>query len=137
MTPVRPYLLRAQYDWIVDNELTPLLVANAAVPGMVVPADFIEHEQIVLNISPRAVRGLSLANDSVAFSGRFQGVAQDICIPMAAVKAIYARENGRGMIFEDEFPIQPPAEEPVSQAPEQEQGGAQPKRGKASLKVVK
>ena len=139
MTPMRPYLLRAQYDWIVDNELTPLLVVDTTVPGVVVPTDFVEHGQIVLNIAPMAVRGLMLGKEAVVFSGRFAGVAWDISIPLAAVKALYARENGQGMLFEDDgYPSPPePSPEPTEGPASSSQDAAALRRGRASLKVVK
>ncbi|MGE3318135.1 MAG: ClpXP protease specificity-enhancing factor [Candidatus Berkiella sp.] len=111
MVSSRPYLLRAFYDWIVDNHATPYIVVNADHPGAEVPREYVENGRIVLNISPDAVRSLSLANDHVGFNARFAGVAYDIYIPMRAVTAIYAKENGRGMVFkddeDDEFPRGP------------------------------
>lgn len=111
MVSSRPYLLRAFYDWIVDNHATPYVVVNADYPGTEVPREYVENGRIVLNISPDAVRSLSLANDHVGFNARFAGIAYDIYIPMRAVTAIYAKENGRGMVFkddeDDEFPQGP------------------------------
>lgn len=106
MTPSRPYLLRAFYDWIVDNRATPYVVVSADMPGVDVPKDYIENGRIILNISPNAVRGLSMTNDSVAFNARFAGTPYDIYIPIRAVSAIYAKENGRGMVFKDEDDFQ-------------------------------
>lgn len=104
----RPYLLRAFFEWIVDNDATPYIVVNAELPGVDVPRDYVENGRIVLNISPSAVRTLSLGNDHVAFNAKFSGLPVDIYIPMRAVTAIYAKENGRGMVFKDdeeeEFP---------------------------------
>lgn len=101
-TPSRPYLLRAFYEWIVDNDWTPYVVVNAEVTGVSVPQDFVENGKIVLNVSPDAVRDLSLSNKYVSFSARFAGVPHEIYIPMRAVGAVYAKENGRGMVFKDE-----------------------------------
>jgi len=99
MTPSRPYLLRGLYEWIVDNGLTPHLLVDIEGDEVMAPVEFAEGSQLVLNVSPSAVRGLSLANDAVAFEARFGGVPQNVHVPIIHVLAIYARENGRGMIF--------------------------------------
>ena len=102
MNSSRPYLLRAFYEWIVDNKSTPYLVVDADYPGAHVPKEYVENGRIVLNVSPEAVRSLLLANDHVKFNARFGGVPIDIYIPMRAISAIYAKENGRGMVFKDD-----------------------------------
>ncbi|MEC5319951.1 ClpXP protease specificity-enhancing factor [Brenneria populi subsp. brevivirga] len=102
LSPRRPYLLRAFYDWLLDNQLTPHLVVDVTLPGVMVPMEFARDGQIVLNIAPRAVGGLELADDSVRFSARFGGVPRQVYVPMTAVLAIYARENGAGTMFEPE-----------------------------------
>ncbi|QTF10273.1 ClpXP protease specificity-enhancing factor [Brenneria izadpanahii] len=102
LSPRRPYLLRAFYDWLLDNQLTPHLVIDVTLPGVMVPMEFARDGQIVLNIAPRAVGGLELADDSVRFNARFGGVPRQVYVPMAAVLAIYARENGAGTMFEPE-----------------------------------
>ena len=99
MTANRPYLLRAFYDWIVDNNCTPYLVVDATVPGVKVPTQFIQNGQIVLNILPSAVGNLQLGNDVVTFNARFGGQPFALYIPVQAVLAIYARENGAGTVF--------------------------------------
>lgn len=98
----RPYLLRAFYEWLLDNDLTPHLVANVNLPGIQVPMEFARDGQIVLNIAPAAVGDLSMDNDRVYFNARFGGVPRQVVVPMAAVMAIYARENGAGTMFESE-----------------------------------
>ena len=103
MTSSRPYLLRAIYEWIVDNNLTPYLLVNASADNVVVPEQYIEDGKIILNVNPTAVQGLQLANEAVSFSARFSGASMDIYVPTSAVFAIYARENGRGMVFNDEL----------------------------------
>ncbi|WP_127959010.1 ClpXP protease specificity-enhancing factor [Serratia microhaemolytica] len=102
MTPRRPYLLRAFYDWLLDNQLTPHLVVDVTCPGVQVPMEFARDGQIVLNIAPRAVGNLQLADEEVSFNARFGGVPRRVQVPMAAVLAIYARENGAGTMFEHE-----------------------------------
>lgn len=102
MTPRRPYLLRAFYDWLLDNQLTPHLVVDVMRPDVQVPMEFARDGQIVLNIAPRAVGNLQLGDDAVSFNARFGGVPRQVLVPMAAVLAIYARENGAGTMFEPE-----------------------------------
>ena len=100
--------MRALYEWIVDNEMTPYVLVDASIDGVMVPQQFVKDNQIVLNISPDAVVELSISNESVSFNGRFGGVATDIFAPVAAVVGIYARENGQGMVFDPEDNLTPP-----------------------------
>lgn len=102
MSPRRPYLLRAFYEWLIDNQLTPHLVVDVTRPGVSVPMEFARDGQIVLNVAPRAVGDLELGNDGVSFNARFGGVPRQVSVPMAAIIAIYARENGSGTLFEPE-----------------------------------
>lgn len=102
LTPRRPYLLRAFYEWLLDNQLTPHLVVDVMQPGVNVPMEYARDGQIVLNIAPRAVGNLELANDGVSFNARFGGMPRQVNVPIAAVLAIYARENGAGTMFEPE-----------------------------------
>jgi len=101
-SPKRPYLLRAYYDWLLDNNFTPYLVVDATYYGVDVPQDYVKDGQIVLNLSPSAVGNLALGNEAVEFSARFQGIPRNLYIPMGAAIAIYARENGDGVMFEPE-----------------------------------
>jgi stringent starvation protein B len=102
MGPNRPYLLRAFYQWLLDNEMTPHLVVNADIPGVNVPSEHIQDGQIVLNIAPHAIGDIEMSNERVMFSARFSGKPFQLIIPMAAIIAIYARENGAGTMFEEE-----------------------------------
>ena len=102
MTPNRPYLLRALNEWILDNDMTPHIVVDAKSAGVEVPSHFIDNGKIVLNISPIAVRGLEIVNDQISFSARFGGNPYQIKVPVQSVLAIYAKENGKGMIFHQE-----------------------------------
>jgi stringent starvation protein B len=125
MTSNRPYLIRALYEWIVDNELTPHLLVNASAHRVVVPEQFVKDGRIVLNIGPSAVRGLELGNDEIAFGARFGGMAMEVFVPPGAVLGIYAKENGRGMLFpEDDVDAEEPSDEPEPPAPS---GGKRPK----------
>lgn len=102
MTTTRPYLIRAINEWACENDLTPHLLVNALAEGAIVPTQFIKDGQIVLNISPSAVQNIELGNDWVLFSARFSGQAMNIEVPVNAVLAIYARENGQGIFFPEE-----------------------------------
>lgn len=140
MTSSRPYLLRAFYEWIVDNHATPYIVVQADLPGVDVPRDYVENGRIILNISPSAVKELSLSNDHVSFNARFSSIPHDIYVPIRAVSAIYAKENGRGMVFkddeEDDFP---PSDEGGGGSSGSSSGSNKPKggNGRPKLTVVK
>lgn len=147
MTPNRPYLLRAFYEWIVDNNLTPYLVVDATLPGVKVPLQHVQNGQIVLNINPSAVGNLLLGNDAVTFNARFGGSPFALYIPQRAVLAIYARENGAGTMFtaeedEDELLseelLDDEAESEIAQAetPEPTEPDDKPKRP-SHLRVIK
>jgi stringent starvation protein B len=114
LTPTKPYLIRAFYEWIVDNDLTPHILVNAETEGVAVPSEFISDGQIILNISPGAIKMMDMANDWIYFNARFGGVSQDIHVPVHAVKAIYAQENGKGMVFAEEDIPPPPVPEDKS-----------------------
>ncbi len=128
MTPGRPYIMRALYEWIVDNDCTPYVLVDATIAGVMVPEQYVKDGQIVLNISPSAVMELNIANDLLSFNGRFGGVATDVLVPITAVVGIYARENGQGMVFEPEEPSPPPDDTPPGPAKTE---------GRPSLKIVK
>ncbi|WP_019629002.1 ClpXP protease specificity-enhancing factor [Moritella marina] len=102
MTPIRPYLLRSHYEWLLDNDLTPHIVVDAHIAGVYVPQQFVQDGQIVLNIAPSAVVAFELNNTALSFNARFGGVPFDVYVPIAAITAIYARENGAGSMFEPE-----------------------------------
>jgi stringent starvation protein B len=128
MTSNRPYLIRALYDWLVDNDLTPYLLVDAERESVQVPSRYVEEGRIVLNVSPTAVRDLTLGNDLIAFEARFGGNAFSISLPPEAVLGVYARENGKGMLFPDEDPDDPQPPKPSKPTPP---------NGRPSLKVVK
>lgn len=126
MTPQKPYLVRAIHEWLMDNACTPYLLVSTKHEGVQVPVEYIKDHKIVLNISPDAVRDLTLDNEWISFSARFAGKPMDLFIPMHAVQAIYGKENNEGMFFPDEETTPPPP------APKPETSGSRP-----SLKVVK
>ncbi|WP_289031636.1 ClpXP protease specificity-enhancing factor [uncultured Paraglaciecola sp.] len=133
MTANQPYLLRAFYEWIVDNNLTPYIVVDAHYPGAQVPQEFVQDGQIVLNVSPASTGKLHLGLQEVSFEARFGGVPRNLVIPCPAVLAIYAKENGAGTVFtvEDSADTKDVEELDVQEAP------SQPKKGKPTLTVVK
>src|SRR3954469_17692772 len=114
MTSNRPYLLRAIYEWLVDNNCTPHLVVFANFTGVAIPQQHVNKDgQIILNIAPSAVKDLFIANEAVSFSARFSGIVNNIYVPCGAVLGIYGRENGQGMMFELETPTPPTTPEPT------------------------
>ena len=125
MTSNRPYLVRALWQWISDNGMTPHLLVDASQESVEVPGEFVEEGRIVLNMSATAVRDLDMGNDYISFSARFSGRPMNVLIPVPAVLGIYAQENGQGMLFPESETDQPP--------PEPSKG----KPGPPSLKVVK
>jgi stringent starvation protein B len=108
MTSSRPYLIRALYEWILDNEMTPYMLVNAEAEDTVVPMEYVQNGNIILNLSPGAIRDLDLGNEVIFFNARFGGTPMDVIVPLAAVRAVYARENGKGMVFNDETDDEPP-----------------------------
>lgn len=137
MNSNRPYLLRAMYEWIADNGLTPYVMVNAESDLVRVPRQYVKDGKIVLNVSMRAVKALELGNDAVEFNARFDGVVSQIYLPMATIEAIYAFENGRGMVFSAENDAD--KDEEVSSAPESElkDANSAKKTGRPGLYLVK
>ena len=145
MKSSRPYLLRAIHEWIIDSDCTPFLLVNADAPGVQVPRQHVENDKIILNTGPSATEGLVIGDDEVTFNARFSGKAQTVVAPIGAVLAIYARENGQGMLFNDESgETEVTAETELSSSPEDgtvDQGdddepeGTSP--GKPNLRVIK
>jgi stringent starvation protein B len=102
MTSLKPYLIRSIYEWVVDNGLTPHLLVDAENSKAILPQQFIEDGKITLNIRPAATDALSLGNETIEFNARFNGNPMHIVVPIAAVMAIFAKENGKGMVFDQE-----------------------------------
>lgn len=130
MSSSKPYLIRGIYEWIVDNNLTPYILVDASVEGVVVPSQYVENGRIVLNLGPTAIEHLQLGNEEISFTARFNGVSMNVELPCNAVIAIYAKENGQGMMFDTEHDPGPaprdPTREPIRRPP-----------SKPSLKIVK
>ncbi|WP_027960861.1 ClpXP protease specificity-enhancing factor [Halomonas halodenitrificans] len=151
----RPYLARALFQWLLDNDLTPHLVVDAEHPQVEVPRQFVQNGQIVLNLSPSAIRDLAMENDAISFEARFGGQPMRVMVPSDALVAIYGRENGVGMVFGHE-PVMPQPEEasdeaspalsevetdedpaPEEGAGEEGEGPRRPNKGRPSLRVIK
>ena len=132
MTSSRPYLIRAMYQWIVDNGMTPHLLVNAESEDCLVPAGHISEGKIVLKIAPMAVQGLTLGDDEVSFSARFSGKAESILVPVTALLAVYARENGQGMMFSDDDQPARSSDSSPDDGPEPD-----PDKPRPNLRVVK
>ncbi|WLD57384.1 ClpXP protease specificity-enhancing factor [Salinispirillum sp. LH 10-3-1] len=126
MTDNKPYLIRAMYEWIEDNQCTPYMVVHTDLPGVRVPVDYVEDGKITLNIAGRSVQDLTLGNDEISFAASFGGVVHYISVPCYAVAAMFARENAQGMMFEVVVPED--GSDP---------DGPPSPAGKPSLKVVK
>jgi len=131
MTSNRPYLIRALYEWIVDNEKTPYIVIDVNKPRVEAPEGYDKDGELTLNISPKACQGLHLENDRIVLSARFGNDALQIFTPPSAVLAIYAKETGQGLHFssEDEEDTLPPTPGPDK--------AGKAKKKKPKLTVVK
>ena len=137
MTSNRPYLIRALQEWLTDNGLTPHILVDASHTGVDVPNQFIEDGKVVLNISGQAVKHLQLGNEWIEFEARFAGQPETITVPLPAVIAIYARENGQGMMFaEAEQDLDQAADSTPDSAPDSETRITGVNRG-SHLKIIK
>lgn len=142
MTSHRPYLLRALWEWIADNGMTPHLLVDAGQPGVRVPPHTIKDGKVVLNIADRAVAKLEMGNDIVSFTARFGGVSHPVSVPVSAILAIYARETGQGMALPEEMGTSQQGDEASPPRPTEPAESTDddvpppPKRG-AHLRVVK
>jgi len=148
MTSTRPYLLRAIYEWILENGCTPYLLVDAKREGVRVPPQVIKDGQVVLNLAPRAIDRLDLGLDDVRFNARFSGQSQSVSVPVGAILAIYAQENGQGMMFppddEDADGVQPERAGPLlteaasdGPAPQDDTQTPRPEGGRPKLRIVK
>jgi stringent starvation protein B len=139
MSPSQPYLLRALNEWIVDNGCTPQVLVDSSHPDLEIPDSVRSQEKVVLNISPSAVRDLEIDDEYLSFVARFAGVSHGVLVPIEAVQAIYARENGQGMMFPEAAGDKSEDGEAESgrDADAEKETSEGTKRGKANLKVIK
>jgi stringent starvation protein B len=137
MTSSKPYLIRALYEWILDNGMTPYILVNALDSRADVPQEHVEEGRIVLNISPNAVRYINVGNDILELEARFSGRSRSVSLPVAAVLAIYARENGKGMFFPQEEEPEGSSSEEEATPPDEPPQPPRSKPSRSHLKVVK
>lgn len=126
----RPYLIRAVYDWAADNGYTPHLLIAADAEGVSVPREYVKEGRITLNISPMAVQNLDLKRDPIRFFARFGGQPFEVQVPSGAVLAVFARENGEGIVFGEVEPTDP-------NSTDSQPKPTPPPSGKPKLRVVK
>ncbi|MEA5444856.1 ClpXP protease specificity-enhancing factor [Gammaproteobacteria bacterium AB-CW1] len=138
MVPRRPYLIRAMHQWMVDSGETPHLLVDAEHDGVMVPVDYVQNGKIILNISPSAVQNLLLDNQEISFNARFGGQPMAIALPPSAVLAIYSRESGQGMLFneEDDGPT-PPDGDDGNDKPGKKPSKEADKARRPNLRVIK
>lgn len=131
----KPYLLRAIYEWALDNNFTPQILVDAGARGVVAPAGYVADGRVVFTIHPQAVANLELGNDEVAFAARFSGKRFEVCVPMVAILAVYCRENGQGLFFStDPEPAPPERAAPPAKKPS---AAPPPKKSPPALRLVK
>ncbi|SHI50858.1 ClpXP protease specificity-enhancing factor [Cycloclasticus pugetii] len=129
MTPLKPYLVRSLHEWILENGMTPYLLVDASYEGVIVPTAYVSDERIILNTKPSAVQNWFLDNEAISFSARFSGRSENLYIPINAVLATYAKENGKGMMFDERFEDDVP--------PDPDKSPAKKETKKPVLKIVK
>ena len=100
MNPIstKPYLIRAICEWCADNGLTPYLAVKVNSQTRV-PSAYVKNGEIVLNVSATATRKLTIDNQWIQFTARFNGSSQEVAVPMGAVIGIFAKETGYGFSF--------------------------------------
>jgi stringent starvation protein B len=137
LTPTRPYMVRAIFEWLEDNNLTPHIMVDTTQPNVTVPVEYVQDGRIVLNIASRATGNLLINNDFINFHARFGGVSQELWVPMQAVMGIYARENSQGMFFDPtEYDNAPQSEINASQPAESTEVQRPKRENKAGLKIL-
>lgn len=129
LTSEKPYLIRAIYNWILDNKCTPHIQVKCYYPNVKVPNEYISNDEIILNISANATKALVIHNDSIKFSSRFFGIEHEIYIPTNAIASIFAAENNRGMTFNVDLP-------PPNKSKEANAADNQEKKDKPHLKLI-
>ena len=137
LTPTRPYMVRAIFEWLEANNLTPHIMVDTTQPNVTVPVEYVQDGRIVLNIASRATGNLVINNDFINFHARFGGVSQELWVPMQAVMGIYARENSQGMFFDPtEYDNAPQSEINASQPAESTEVQRPKRENKAGLKIL-
>ena len=136
----KPYFIRAIHEWSVDNGFTPQVLVNTEYDGVVVPEQYVRDHRIILNVHPQSVAQLEMGNDELSFMARFSGISYRLSVPVEAVMAIYARENGQGIVFQDEPEAPAPgpeADREVADSADDKAAGQKRRSGAPHLKLVK
>lgn len=137
MTSSRPYLIRAMYQWITDNGMTPHLLVDVSIDGVQVPIEHVQNGKIILNVAPMAIGALILGDEEITFSARFSGKSMSLYIPIEAVLAVYAKENGQGMMFSEDDGAVSSDSDDDDLDPDPDSGPGSSKAKRPSLRVVK
>ena len=137
MTSSRPYLIRAMYQWITDNGMTPHLLVDVSIDGVQVPTEHVQNGKIILNVAPMAIGSLILGDEEITFSARFSGKSMSIYIPIDAILAVYAKENGQGMMFTEDDGAVTSDDDDLDPDPGPDSGPGPSKAKRPSLRVVK
>lgn len=137
MTSSRPYLIRAMYQWITDNGMTPHLLVDVSIDGVQVPTEHVQNGKIILNVAPMAIGALILGDEEITFSARFSGKSMSLYIPIEAVLAVYAKENGQGMMFSEDDGAVSSDSDDDDLDPDPDSGPGSSKAKRPSLRVVK
>ncbi|MCY9861395.1 ClpXP protease specificity-enhancing factor SspB [Vibrio coralliirubri] len=145
-----PYLFRAYYDWMTDNELTQFIYVNASIEGVAVPLNHVDKDGgITLNIGSTAIGGLSLGEDCITFNSRFQGKIHELVVPYIAIKAMWDRNGEVYFAMEDELTLptsddlqdesvlQDNHKQVIEQQPDEPEKSDEEKPARAKLQVVK
>ena len=127
----KPYLIRAIHEWCSDSNFTPYISVKVDANTRV-PTEYVKDGEIVLNVSYDATHRLTIGNDAVQFSARFNGVSRECSVPIDAVLGIFARENGQGLFFQVDTPSQPAASEGTAPS-----NSPSPSNGRPKLQIVK
>ena len=136
LTSTKPYMIRAIHEWCVDNQLTPHLLVEVSAQTKV-PMAYVKDGEIVLNLNYSATKDLQFTNEAVTFSARFSGVSNNLYVPIAAVKGIFARENGQGMFFEVQSEDEDVVKEIKNKEISNKEKNISPEVKKTTLKLVK
>ncbi|HHL32356.1 MAG TPA: ClpXP protease specificity-enhancing factor [Oceanospirillales bacterium] len=140
MNSSKPYIIRALHEWISDNNCTPLVLVSSKHKGVQIPAGIDDDGKVVLNVSYGATKNLEIINEGILFDARFSGVSQNLYVPIDSILAIYARENGQGMMFGDNDELPDPPESKATDTPDKataKEKSTDKTDGKNFLKVVK
>ena len=136
MLPRKPYIVKMLYQWIIDSGCTPYIGVNTSIDFVDVPQEYVKNYQIILNVAPVSVSDLIIDNQYISFFADFAGEERFIYVPMLAITAIYAKENGEGTMFDDED-ADHPLMEPIAPPALQQAAPSAPENKVSHLKIIK